>query len=114
MAVTASREPDVVLRALADPSRRRILHLVRSEGLAAGDVAKYFEMTQQAVSLHLKVLQRAGLLTEQRRGAKRLYSLRPEPLDVVRTLLDDLWPDALARLKDVVEQDLADNRKQEH
>jgi len=105
--------PDAVLRALADPNRRRILRLVRNEGLAAGEVAKHFEMTQQAVSLHLKVLRGAGLLTERRQGTKRLYALRPEPLDVVRTLLDDLWPDALARLKDVVEQDLNRNRKQE-
>lgn len=114
MTATATTEPDVVLRALADPNRRRILQLVRKEGLAAGEVAKHFEMTQQAVSLHLKVLQRAGLLTEQRQGTKRLYALRPEPLDLVRTLLEDLWPDALARLKDVVEQDLNHNRNQEH
>ena len=118
MTVTAVGErtsgPDVVLRALADPNRRRILQLVRSEGLAAGEVAKHFEMTQQAVSLHLKALQRAGLLTERRHGAKRLYSLRPEPLDLVRSILDDLWPDALARLRDVVEQDFAHNRKQDH
>ncbi len=105
--------PDVVLKALADPSRRRILRLVRGDALAAGEVAKHFEMTQQAVSLHLKVLRGAGLLTERREGARRLYALRPEPLDQIRAILDDLWPDALARLKDVVEHDLADKRQQE-
>jgi DNA-binding transcriptional ArsR family regulator len=104
-------DPDVVLRAIADPNRRRILQLVRGQSLAAGEVARHFQMTQQGVSQHLKVLQRAGLLTEQRQGAKRLYALRPEPLDQVRAVLDDLWPNALARLKDVVEDDL--NRNQE-
>jgi len=103
---------DAVLRAIADPSRRRILRLVRDQSLAAGEVARHFEMTQQAVSLHLKVLQRAGLLTEQRQGAKRLYTLRPEPLDQVRAVLDDLWPTALARLKDVVEHDLNRNQQE--
>jgi DNA-binding transcriptional ArsR family regulator len=102
--------PDAVLRALADPNRRRILRLVRSEGLAAGEVAAHFEMTQQAVSLHLKVLRGAGLLAERRQGARRIYSLNPEPLDLVRALLDDLWLGALVRLKSVVEQDLARNR----
>jgi DNA-binding transcriptional ArsR family regulator len=113
VAVAAERPPgpDAVLRALADPNRRRILRLVRGEGLAAGEVAEHFEMTQQAVSLHLKVLRRAGLLVERRQGAKRIYSLDPEPLDQIRALLDDLWPDALDRLKRVVEQDL--NRKQQ-
>lgn len=111
----AEREagPDIVLRAIADPSRRRILRLVRGQSLAAGEVARHFEMTQQAVSQHLKVLQRAGLLTEQRQGARRLYALRPEPLDQVRAVLDDLWPDALGRLKGVVEHDLHRN-EQEH
>jgi DNA-binding transcriptional ArsR family regulator len=104
--------PDAILRALADPNRRRILHLVRSTELAAGEIAKHFEITQQAVSLHLKVLERASLLTERRDGAKRLYTLRPESLDQVRAVLDELWPDALARLKDVVEQDVGRKRKQ--
>lgn len=114
MAVVAAEHPvgaDAVLRALADPNRRRILQLVRGDGLAAGEVAEHFEMTQQAVSLHIKVLRRAGLLTERRQGARRIYSLDPEPLDLVRALLDDLWPGALARLKKVVEQDLNRSRK---
>lgn len=111
-AVADHHSPDAVLRAIADPNRRRILQLVRSEALAVGEVARNFEMTQQAVSLHLKVLQRAGLLTERREGTRRLYSLRPDPLDQVRDVLDDLWPDALERLKSAVESDLAvDGRK---
>ena len=106
--------PDAVLRALADPNRRQIVRLVRSNELAAGEIATHFQMTQQAVSLHLKVLERAGVLTERRQGAKRLYSFRPESLDTVRAVLTDLWPAALARLKHVVEHDIARQRQQEH
>ena len=49
---------DAMLRALADPQRRRILRLVGSQELAAGQIATNFEVTQQAVSHHLQVLQR--------------------------------------------------------
>ena len=69
--------PDAVLRALADPHRRQILRLVQYTELPAGQIASHFELTQQAVSLHLGVLKRAGLLDERREGTRRLYSLGP-------------------------------------
>ncbi len=97
-------DADAVLRALADPSRRRILKLVQHNELAAGQIAAHFDITQQAVSQHLRVLEGAGLLSERRDGTRRLYALRPESLDPVRTVLSDLWPDALGRLKRAIEQ----------
>lgn len=96
---------DAVLRALADQHRRQILRLVRGGELAAGEIASHFDSTQQAVSHHLQVLARAGLLRERRDGARRLYALDPRGLDPVREMLSELWPTALERLKYVVEQD---------
>ena len=96
--------PDAVLRALADPQRRQMLQLVRTRELAAGQIAAHFAITQQAVSQHLRVLAQAGLLGERRVGTRHLYSFRPESLEPVRGILADLWPDALLRLKQVVEQ----------
>jgi DNA-binding transcriptional ArsR family regulator len=96
---------DAVLRALADPHRRQILRLVRGGELAAGEIASHFDATQQAVSHHLQVLARAGLLSERRDGVRRLYALDPQALDPVREMLSELWPSALERLKNVVEQD---------
>lgn len=96
--------PDAVLRALADPRRRQILRLVRGTELPAGQIAACFDVTQQAISQHLRVLERAGLLTERSEGTRRLYALRPEALEQVRAVLNDLWPDALQRLKAVVER----------
>jgi len=96
--------PDAVLRALADPHRRQILRLVQHSELPAGQIAAHFDLTQQAVSQHLTVLKRAGLLAERRDGTRRLYSLRSESLEPLRTLLDEFWPDALARLKQSVER----------
>jgi DNA-binding transcriptional ArsR family regulator len=98
--------PDAVLRALADPNRRQILRLVRGNELPAGQIAAHFaDLTQQAVSQHLRVLAGAGLLSERRAGTRRFYTLRPDPLDHVRAVLAEFWPDALTRLKDVVERD---------
>jgi DNA-binding transcriptional ArsR family regulator len=96
---------DAVLRALADQHRRQILRLVRGGELAAGQIAAHFDATQQAISHHLQVLARAGLLSERRDGARRLYALDPQGLDPVREMLSELWPAALERLKHVVEQD---------
>src|ERR1700730_17790456 len=95
---------DAVLRALADPHRREILRLVQHAELPAGQIAAHFDLTQQAISLHLTVLKRAGLVAERRDGTGRLYSLQPESLQPVRHLLDEFWPDALARLKQSVER----------
>ena len=95
--------PDLVLRALADPHRREILRLVRRAELPAGKIAAQFPLTQQAVSQHIGVLKQAGLLSERRDGARRLYRLRHEALEPVRQLLAEFWPEALGRLKIAVE-----------
>jgi len=110
--VERGADPDAVLRALADPHRRQILELVRSHELAAGQIAIHFDITQQAVSQHLRLLMRAGLLSERREGTRRLYALRPESLEPVRTVLADLWPDALLRLKQVVEQNTREKKEE--
>lgn len=92
-----------VLRALADPHRRQILRLVRTGELPAGEIAAHFDATQQAISHHVQVLAKAGLLSERRDGVRRLYALDPKGLDPVREVLSELWPAALQRLKQVVE-----------
>jgi DNA-binding transcriptional ArsR family regulator len=96
---------DAVLRALAEPQRRRILTLVRDGELPAGEIAEHFDITHQAVSQHLRVLRDAGLLNERRDGTRRLYAIRPEAIESVRDFLDQLWPASLQRLKSVVEDD---------
>jgi DNA-binding transcriptional ArsR family regulator len=100
---TSPSVPDAVLKALADPHRRQILRLVQHHELAAGQIAAQFPLTQQAISQHVAVLKLAGLLTERRDGTRRLYTMRQEALDPVRSLLAEFWPEALARLKDAVE-----------
>lgn len=95
--------------ALAEPRRRAILSLVRDAPLAASEIAREFpEITQQAVSLHLKALSEAGLVDVRPEGRRRLYVLRPEGLEPVREYLEALWPARLERLKAAVEREVAD------
>jgi len=103
--IESSAGADLVLRALADPHRRDIIRLIRESELPAGQIAANFTLTQQAVSQHLTVLKRAGLLEERREGTRRLYRFHSDALAPVRDLLDEFWPDALDRLKRAVERD---------
>jgi len=102
---------EAVLRALAEPQRRRILALVGGGELAAGEIAGHFDITHQAVSQHLRVLKEAGLLAERRAGTRRLYAIRPEAVEPLRAFLDELWPASLQRLKRTVEADRAGRRR---
>jgi DNA-binding transcriptional ArsR family regulator len=95
---------EAALKALSDPGRRRILVLVRDEERSAGEIAAEFDVSWPAVSQHLRVLKRAGLLSERRDGTKRLYRARPEGLDDVRAFLDGFWDARLEQLKREVER----------
>lgn len=93
--------------ALAEPRRRAILWLVQDKPRAASDIAREFpEITQQAVSLHLKALTEAGLVEVRAAGRQRLYVLRPEGLQPVRDYLEELWPGRLAQLKHAAEREV--------
>jgi DNA-binding transcriptional ArsR family regulator len=91
------------IQAMGDPIRFEILHLVRNRELAAGDIARRFDVTRPAVSQHLRILRAAGLLTERRIGTRRLYALRPEGLDGLRGFIESFWDVRLLRLKRAAE-----------
>jgi DNA-binding transcriptional ArsR family regulator len=95
---------DAVLRAIAEPRRRKILQLVSSHELSAGEIASRFEITRPAISQHLTVLREAGLVSERREGTRRIYRARPEGLVELRGFLDEFWADGLDRLKAAAEQ----------
>jgi len=89
------RATDETLKAIAEPRRRAILRLVADDELPAGEIAAAFDVSRTAVSQHLTVLKNAGLLTERRDGTRRLYRARPEGLDGLRQLLNDMWASSL-------------------
>ena len=94
---------EAAFHALADPRRRAILRLVRDRPRSVNEIAEKFDITQQAISLHLKVLRDAGLVAVRPRGQRRLYEVRPEGLASLRDFLAEFWPDHLQRLKHAVE-----------
>ena len=67
-------------RALADPTRRRILELLRSADLTAGELADHFDMTKPSISHHLNTLKVAGLVDAEREGQSIVYSLNTSVL----------------------------------
>ena len=67
-------------RALADPTRRRILELIRSADLTAGELADHFDMTKPSISHHLNTLKAAGLVDAEREGQSIVYSLNTSVL----------------------------------
>jgi DNA-binding transcriptional ArsR family regulator len=102
---------DAALKAIADPSRRAILRLVRDDERPAGEIAAHFEVTRPAISQHLRVLKDAGLVRERRDGTRRLYRARPEAVAELHRFLDEFWSDRLAQLRDVAEANERDKEK---
>jgi DNA-binding transcriptional ArsR family regulator len=94
---------DAALKALAEPHRRAILRLVRDQPRSVREIAEHFDITQQAVSLHLKVLREAGLVGVRRDGQRRLYLVDPDGMDSLQDFLAELWPAGLDRLRQAIE-----------
>ena len=96
-------QEDAAWAALAEPRRRAMLVLVRDQPRSVNEIAEHFDITQQAVSQHLKVLRDAGLVAVKPEGQRRLYVVRPEGLESLERFLAELWPAGLERLKRAVE-----------
>lgn len=92
-----------VFEAIAQPKRREILRLLAGGELSAGTIASHFAVTQPAISQHLGVLKRAGLISERRDGTRRLYSTRAEGLADLHSFLAEVLPAGLQRLKEAAE-----------
>ena len=75
-----SRSLDLVFAALADPTRRTILSMLLEDDMAVTDVAEPFEMSLTAISKHLAILGRAGLISQEQRGRIKWCRLEPEAL----------------------------------
>lgn len=89
-----------MLDALGDPTRRRVLELLRPGPRAVGELAAELPVSRPAVSQHLRVLKGAGLVTERRAGTRHLYRIDAAGLAALRTYLETFWDDALAAFAD--------------
>ena len=106
--VTYSTEAS--FHALADPTRRALLDLLRQGSQPAGQIARAFPVSRPAISKHLRQLRKAHLVVETRSGRHRLYRLNPAPLKAVDSWLEQyrvFWSANLSSLKTFVETEYA-------
>ena len=115
--VTYSRPrfSDATFQAVADPTRRAVLDLLRRGSQPAGAIAQAFPVSRPAISKHLRLLRRAHLVREHREGRHRVYDLNPEPLRALDSWLEQyrsFWTMSLGNLKSFVESEYAKETSQ--
>ena len=99
--------------ALGDPTRRAIVAALAERPRAVGELAAELPVSRPAVSLALRVLKDAGLVTERAAGTRRIYRLNPTAVAALRDQLDTFWTRALTNYGDVVEQSTGEQSAQE-
>jgi DNA-binding transcriptional ArsR family regulator len=105
---SAKKTAEATFQALADPTRRAVLDLLRRGSQPAGQIAEAFPVSRPAISKHLRLLRRAHLVREHREGRNRIYHLNPEPLRAVDSWIEQyrsFWSASLANLKAFVESE---------
>ncbi len=98
-----------VFDAIADPTRRAILDVVRRGETGAGELASRFEISRPAIARHVRILRQAGLIDIRKDAQRRYYSLRPDVLAEVDRWLEPyrvFWSARLVDLKRYVEDDM--------
>lgn len=90
--------------ALGDPTRRVVFERVARRPLSVGRLAAGLSVSRPAVSQHLRVLERAGLVTHSREGTRRVYRVDPRGVEAMRNYLDRFWDRALAAFKAAAEE----------
>ena len=99
-----------MLTALGDPTRRAVFELVAEGPTAVGELARRLPISRPAVSQHLRVLKKAGLVIDRPAGTRRLYELDPRGLAEVRDYFDRFWQTALGAFKATVERQTKENQ----
>jgi DNA-binding transcriptional ArsR family regulator len=101
-------EPQPTFRALADPTRRDILLMLRGKDMTIAEVADNFDMTRAAVKKHLTVLSDGGLITVRAQGRERINTINTAGMAPVLdwlSVFDAFWDDRLNALKSAIEKD---------
>lgn len=106
--VSAKVRPVDPMQVIAAPRRRAILRLVWDAERSAGDIASHFDVTFGAVSHHLGVLERAGLVSVRRDGHHRFYRARRNALGPLAAALEQMWAAELDSLATLAEATLAE------
>ena len=92
------------LLALSDPTRRQVFEQLRHGPQSVGKLAAGMPVSRPAVSQHLGVLKKAGLVGDRAEGTRRVYYIDPKGLAAIRIWLDQFWDDALSGFKAELEK----------
>jgi DNA-binding transcriptional ArsR family regulator len=114
--MTPSERLDATFMALADPTRRAILARLAEGEASVTELAAPFDMSQPAISKHLKVLERAGLVSRSKDAQRRLAKMEAVPLGVANDWLEkyrQYWEQSYQRLDGLLERLQADRRNQD-
>ena len=110
----SSEQLDAVFAALADPTRRAILSRLATSDASVNELAEPFAMSQPAISKHLKVLERAGLVSRGRDAQRRPRQLEPQPLAEATEWLEryrQFWEESFRRLDRLLGELKANDKK---
>jgi DNA-binding transcriptional ArsR family regulator len=100
----AETVPDLAWDALGDPTRRRVLEVLRDGPRPVVEIAARLPVSRPAVSQHLAVLKEAGLVMDRKDGRRNLYRIDPNGLTTLRTYLESMWDDVLAAFANAAER----------
>jgi DNA-binding transcriptional ArsR family regulator len=100
----SSAQTALALKALSEPRRVEILQLLQKGACSVGEIADQVEVTQQAVSQHLAVLDRAGLVEARKEGTRSVYAVRPVGFAPVEEFVRGFWEPRLGTLKAELEK----------
>jgi DNA-binding transcriptional ArsR family regulator len=107
--VSSTQAVDEVFAALASPTRRELLRLLRDEGQQpVQELAARFAMRRPSISEHLQVLRQAGLVSERKQGRQRYYHLEAAPLMIIEEWLapyEQFWRNKLGQLSQLLEEE---------
>lgn len=113
----SSRLLDRTFAALADPTRRRILENLAHGGQCVTDVARPYRMSLPAVSKHVRVLERAGLIRRRRRGREHRLNLQAAPMKQASEWIEEyrrFWEQSLDRLDEYLKELQTKEKQNEH
>ena len=102
--VTEAQPADLVMDALGHQTRRDILALLKVSALPVGDIAGRLPISRPAVSKHLRMLERAGLVEHTASGTRNIFRLRAAGFGAARAYLESFWDEALANFQRLAER----------
>lgn len=106
--VESSQQLDLLFTALSDSTRRSILARVAEVEMSIGEIAEHYQLTFAAISKHVKVLEKANLITKRRRGKEQVVIIVPSTVNIAQKHIEryaQMWGDRFNRLETLLREE---------